>query len=536
MAETKNNKKQQISYTLESASQTRFPVVYSEGVWHNMPKDKWLYQMLGDEYPYYQSDLNENLMMGITRIPWKELLAMRNDGIMCPGMLYRITDYGTKFNPDLKDVDSAVHQFDVVVLALSKSELDENALACVHAGDSYFNKSNLLAWKLKYCLDNDLSRFPWCNSGGTGVIYHMVDEFNNEAPYDFKNARFARYAKNGPIIDGSAYAENVLGASHQFAENLDVFSGLLEHIGVDYKFTDIVKASDISGLLDYYGVSYNPDDDYVAALYYNDKPVVVYPTVLKKSMHYTFDEGGTDMSINEDVHDNRIVSDNPKDALSDNIVLFGKNWGNLIHVNKYRKRGKSFRDCHNVSIGKNCDNFFIEDVENIEIGGGCSGFFLEKASNVSVGFNCKNWMCEDCDEWSCGNNCNDWSCRDNCNNWSCGNNCSEWSCGKGCTNWSCGNSCWHWSCGNNCWNWSCGNSCGFWVVPDCNQYWTCENGSASWRQLTVGDEASPVKYFHVVEGTNHYHFNINQGLGYVTYVGRDSNGVGKTFNPFDLVP
>lgn len=55
----------------------------------------------------------------------------------------------------------------------------------------YFASSNLSAWKLKYCLDNDTTRFTWADvENGKGVIYYMKDEWNNECPYDFKNIQY----------------------------------------------------------------------------------------------------------------------------------------------------------------------------------------------------------------------------------------------------------------------------------------------------------------------------------------------------------
>jgi hypothetical protein len=44
-----------------------------------------------------------------------------------------------------------------------------------------------------YCLDNDTDRFAWADEvNGKGVIYRMIDEFNNDCPYDFKNIQFLR--------------------------------------------------------------------------------------------------------------------------------------------------------------------------------------------------------------------------------------------------------------------------------------------------------------------------------------------------------
>lgn len=39
----------------------------------------------------------------------------------------------------------------------------------------YFDNSNLSAWELKYCLDNDTNRFAWALEGQPGEYYHLVD-------------------------------------------------------------------------------------------------------------------------------------------------------------------------------------------------------------------------------------------------------------------------------------------------------------------------------------------------------------------------
>ena len=204
------------------------------------------------------------------QITYAELKSLRGTGKLVPGTQYRITDYtctttqaGTK---------SAGHVFDIIVTADDESTLNEEARAILHTGDTYFANSNLSAWKIWYCLDNDSDRFAWAAFGeligtikpatgsasGTytynspiskimfadriytlkigvrtlinpgpptyitktddytlvvedeygfvnghlgisvytvsqedkGVIYRMIDEFNNDVPYDFKNIQF----------------------------------------------------------------------------------------------------------------------------------------------------------------------------------------------------------------------------------------------------------------------------------------------------------------------------------------------------------
>mgnify|MGYP003292169835 CR=1 FL=1 len=58
---------------------------------------------------------------------------------------------------------------------------------------TYFKDSNIDAWQIWYSLDNDTERFAWADAtNGKGVIYRMIDEHNNDCPYDFKNIMFKR--------------------------------------------------------------------------------------------------------------------------------------------------------------------------------------------------------------------------------------------------------------------------------------------------------------------------------------------------------
>ena len=121
-----------------------------------------------------------------------ELKAMRDAGKLTPGALYRITDY--QCTTTQANTRSAGHQFDIVLLALSNNKLAEEGWAMMHENDTYFANSNLSAWKIWYCLDNDTSRFAWADAtNGKGVIYRMIDEWGNDCPYDFKNIQFKRW-------------------------------------------------------------------------------------------------------------------------------------------------------------------------------------------------------------------------------------------------------------------------------------------------------------------------------------------------------
>ena len=126
-------------------------------------------------------------------ITYQSLLDLREESKLKPGQFYRIIDYVTTTSQ--ANTKSAGNLFDVIVLALANDTLAERAWACHRDGDTYFQNSNLEAWQIWYCLDNDTSRFEWAvptSGGGKGVIYRMIDEFGNDCPYDFKNIQFYR--------------------------------------------------------------------------------------------------------------------------------------------------------------------------------------------------------------------------------------------------------------------------------------------------------------------------------------------------------
>lgn len=132
-------------------------------------------------------DIRINTSIPVT---YYELLSMRDMGKLVPGQKYIITDYHTTTSQAFSK--SANHRFNIIVEALDEYALNEEAYASKIIGDEYFTKTNMSAWKLWYCIDNDKSRFEWADENGTGVIYRMIDEYGNDCPYDFKNIQFLR--------------------------------------------------------------------------------------------------------------------------------------------------------------------------------------------------------------------------------------------------------------------------------------------------------------------------------------------------------
>lgn len=120
----------------------------------------------------------------IVEITYSEVKALVDSSSLIPGAKYRITDYVTEF----KSWESAKHQFDIVVTAFSENKLFEKAYAMQHEGDDYFNNCKLQDWQIWYSINNDSSLMYEAKADGKGVIFRMIDEFNNDVCFDFKNA------------------------------------------------------------------------------------------------------------------------------------------------------------------------------------------------------------------------------------------------------------------------------------------------------------------------------------------------------------
>ena len=151
-------------------------------------------------------------------ITCSELKSLRDSGKLIPGTQYRITDYTCTTTQ--ANTQSAGHVFDIIVTADDESTLNEEARAALHTGDEYFSGCNLSVWKIWYCLDNDTTRFAWADAtNGKGVIYRMIDEFNNDVPYDFKNIQFYRkWNSSKSLWSNASYNNTGVPCYYKFVE------------------------------------------------------------------------------------------------------------------------------------------------------------------------------------------------------------------------------------------------------------------------------------------------------------------------------
>ena len=114
----------------------------------------------------------------MVNVSYDELVTLRNEGKLIAGQMYRMTDYETACT--LENTQVAGHPFDLVLTALDNKTLDEkcSAIWSERDTDGYFANSNLPAWDVRYCLDNDTYRFAWAQMKGKFLIaYDEWEEY-----------------------------------------------------------------------------------------------------------------------------------------------------------------------------------------------------------------------------------------------------------------------------------------------------------------------------------------------------------------------
>ena len=268
---------------------------------------------------------------------------------------------------------------------------NEISLDCTEDGSFYY--------------DGDVLYGTFVVQKGKGVIYRMIDEWNNDVPYDFKNIMFKRY-----ILEAAdAFATDVAKGGE-----IDIVKEKLQEM-----------SHKIHTNLWYYG-------EYISDVYPDANPEVRYvpfgdvnydnvgPQVLCEidennyGWFYTFHNEGEDASLLElNVDENIGVHDN--------------------------------------TIKDSCYVFLVEE--------GAGSYYPSKINAQSL--NNIVFVGNDCNFNSFGNYCSSNSFGNNCNYNSFGNNCYSNSFGNYCSFNSFGNYCYFNSFGNNCYYNSFGNNCNY---------------------------------------------------------------------------
>lgn len=311
----------------------------------------------------------------------------------------------------------------------------------------YFADSNLAAWKLKYCLDNDENRFTWAknlylspvshnkcirvgdnnegesyiyvrqsqldnenglawvydNNGfdvsikdyanstnenleisdiiytqseniyidqsldmsgtsvtvidfseqGSGVIYQMIDEFNNECPYDFKNIQFLRdnhwFDDNGGWT-ARVFTDTIFEDYYAYNHYYYTFS----YINEDFQTQDasIKEGNKINKVYNNIIKCCN----YQELKQLNNIIIVTTYVVFENAIRAIitnnfFDYNCHDISLGNNIYNNKIESE------CSNLIIAGEIFSNILYCSTY---------LNIVSDIYNCE---FRNIENITIGG-----------------------------------------------------------------------------------------------------------------------------------------------------------------------
>ena len=380
-------------------------------------------------------------------ITWSDLKAKRDAGQLTPGMQYRITDY--QCTTVTSNTKSAGHQFDIIVVADDERTLNETARAIKHpvaeGGTDYFADNDLSTWQIWYCLDNDTTRFAWADStNGKGVIYRMIDEWNNDVPYDFKNIQFKRYILNA----ADAFATNVVkdGELDVVKEKLKVMPYRIQTSLWYYGeyVTDVYPNAEK-------GKKYVPFGD---ILYNSDGPSVLCPINEENfGWFYIFsDDAGNDNTLTSqgNIHNNVIKNNNFLLITSEGEGRHSFEKQNNVCLNDIIFIGNT---CSSNSFGSDCcNNTFGNNCYNNSFGIGCySNTFGSYCYSNTFGNNCNyNTFDSDCGYNTFGSGCGFNTFGSGYYNNSFGSGCGYNTFGSGCGFNTFGNNCNYNTFGNNC--------------------------------------------------------------------------------------
>ena len=304
----------------------------------------------------------------------------------------------------------------------------------------YFENCNLNAWKIWYCLDNDESRFAWADSkNGSGVIYRMIDEWNNDCPYDFKNIMFTL-----PEIGGYG-GDNGGGPTGFSIGEFDEQSEPIEES--DETMVELLDASEQT----YYYTFTTKENGYgVTGIY--DMSVIDNKCYDNKMGMYIIDYI---QSLNCNVFVNKYYTDN----------CYSNSFGDNCHSNLFGEHcySNSFgNSCTSNTFGNNCySNSFGKDCYSNSFGNTCySNSFGNSCTSNTFGNTCHTHSFgTDCNYNSFGNTCYSNSFGEHCNSNSFGNTCTSNTFGNYCTSNTFSTNCAYNSFGNNCYSNSFGKDC-----------------------------------------------------------------------------
>ena len=459
-------------------------------------------------------------LKGIQHVTYAQLVTLRNNSGLVAGQWYRITDYMTTVANDT-EARSAGHPFDLLVMATSSNTLSEEAKAIKSSRDSngYFTDANLNAWKVWYSLDNDTTRFQWADTeNGKGVIWRMIDEWQNDCPYDFKNVQFKRYkvTPTTPVPEDVEEQQLLADLDGTYIGTNAEMQGLTVEDYDDFvwaytfSFGDRQEEPSDASLMGY--VNEEQGEGYGYKGYYGDN------VILPCTCHQTIDDEQQSVFclnnvvwFTNNVRYRSLICGNRIDSECINMTLSGHG----THIK---------HDCQNIIMGDGCFGNTI--------GVGC---FLCTFGNYCGG----NTFGNNCDSNTFGNGCNWNTFGNNCDSNTFGNSCYyntfgnyfQWNTfGNSCYYNTFGNNCDSNTFGNNCDSNTFGNNCRYITVHNGVQYVDVPGGSTVSAYV---QNAQILNGTHGTDSSNLLQISFQEDADYCQYAGLNSSGNLRIWTPAD---
>jgi hypothetical protein len=478
-------------------------------------------------YIFYSDGTNGTSVLGITYsdtcqqdfyvtgnmidITWAKLVNKRGKSELTPGTWYRITDYATTTTQT--DTQSAGNSFDVVVLATSANTLNENARAIWNTDvQDYFKQAGakLDAWELKYCLDNDKSRFSWAKEmtislGNTTYTRDRTRDTSHNLTKYYAwsgNSSALRYTTNEvPEAGDHTYDDT-------FAEDADITAVSADGRGViyymkdewgnecpyDFKNIQFKRSSQwfsqhSAWATNILGSTPSNDMYFYTFSWYNANMEIEDASVIGYKLK------GDEEGAHYGVYDNKIGALNAYyNGGYGQQLMFSLN--SIVFISSDAYDGGIFYGCQSNTFGDDChSNTFGNGCHNNTFGNGClNNTFGNDCHSNTFGNNCSsNTFGNDCSYNTFGN-----SCQSN----TFGNSCSYNTFGSGCNYNTFGNSCSANTFGNDCTRIKTGNSS---TIRNYYQNIIVDNGNRYiYLYCSQATTSSSKKYInvHIYSGVN----------------------------------
>jgi hypothetical protein len=468
------------------------------------------------------------VLPNMVEVTHDKLKSLRDNSKLVPGQQYRITDYMTTTN-QAKTL-SAEHQFDIIVTADTEDTLHEIARACLHEGDTYFseNGAKLEAWQIWYCLDNDTERFAWAdgNTHGRGVIYRMIDEWNNDCPYDFKNMKF----KNPFDTDDLNYYYTFNRCTSNGHEDMTVMLADT----YDDVWTLYPKRQVTNNII---STAFDTENTKTHILNF-----IIF--IEKANFDYDNDDYLVD-DIVESFYNNKF-SINCVNMIFENSS-YNNIFGERCNTNRFKEL------CYSNTFGNNCySNTFGNNCYSNTFGNNCySNTFGNYCNRNTFGNYCnRNTFGNNCYSNTFGNNCYYNTFGNNCYSNTFGDNCYYNTFGDNCYSNTFGNNCTSNIFGNFCYSNTFGNYCNYNTFGDTNntgghyyRYFKLGEGTQSmlFKSTSNGSYHNCVQNYETsqyLQGKNNVirlQVSLERNLSYEMKIAKNSKGEVKIYCEADLI-